>query len=292
MLKRRRCEIVQDSVRWVDSGVLYVVGTPIGNLHDWSPRAIQVLREADLILCEDTRVTGLLCHQFQIETPLLSFHEHNTQTRIPQIAARLASGEAIALVSDRGMPGLSDPGQELVDYLWKTGGKVSVIPGPTAALTAFVASGFPAPFTFWGFLPRAGKERRIALDDIRETAHTGIIYEAPHHFKKTLADLVATGNDARTVMLAREMTKQYEEFWRGPLSQLAEFDREWRGEIVLVIGPKDPKPVFVPEWNDLRARVLDLVAEGIPKKEAIRRIASEFSLSKRELYHFVVSQED
>ncbi len=283
--------MAQDSVRWVDPGVLYVVGTPIGNLHDWSPRAIQVLRESDLILCEDTRVTGLLCRRFQIETPLLSFHEHNTQSRIPQIAARLASGEAIALVSDRGMPSLSDPGEELVDHLWKTGGKVSVIPGPTAALTAFVASGFPAPFTFWGFLPRSGKERRAALAAVVESAHTGIIYEAPHHFKKTLSDLVVTGNDARMVMLGREMTKKYEEFWRGPLLQLAEFDREWRGEIVLVIGPSDPAPVFVPEWSDLRLRVLELVAQGVAQKEAIRRIASEFSLSKRELYRFVVSQE-
>ncbi len=281
----------QDSVRWVDPGVLYVVGTPIGNLHDWSPRAIRVLREVDLILCEDTRVTGLLCHQFQIDTPLLSFHEHNTQSRIPQISDRLASGEAVALVSDRGMPGLSDPGQELVDHLWETGRKVSVIPGPTAALTAFVASGFPAPFTFWGFLPRSGKERRAALIAVAESTHTGIIYEAPHHFKKTLADLVATDNGARTVMLGREMTKQYEEFWRGSLSQLAEVDREWRGEIVLVIGPKAPEPIFVPEWGDLRLRVLELVAQGMPQKEAIRRIASEFSLSKRELYHFVVSHE-
>lgn len=281
----------EDTTRWVEPGVLYLVGTPIGNLADWSPRAQSVLQEVDLILCEDTRVTGLLCHQHQIDTPLLSFHAHNTKSRIPQILERLQSGQALALVSDRGMPALSDPGQELVDMLWQEhAGKVSVIPGPSAAVSAFVISGFPAPFTFWGFLPRAGSLRRQVLADLATSVHTSIIYEAPHHLKVTLKDLSALGEPDRPVMLGREITKRHEEFWRGTLAQLQSWEREWRGEIVLVIGPKPPVVDSRPNWEQLQQQVADLVADGMHQKEAIRRIASEMSLPKRDLYQFIVNR--
>ncbi len=275
--------------RWVEPGVLYVVGTPIGNLSDWSPRAEAVLREADLILCEDTRVTGLLCHQYHIKTPRLSFHAHNTRMRLPQVLKRLEEGAAVALVSDRGMPTLSDPGQELIDAIWQESGKVTVIPGPSAAITAYAASGFEAPFTFWGFVPRSGAARSVRLGEIIESPYAGILYEAPHHMQRTLEDLKMGGD--RPIFLAREMTKRYEEFIRTTLFQITETPREWRGEIVLVIDkpPKksDPEPL---NWEDLDRQVRELVAHGMHQKEAIRRIASESSVSKRELYQYVVSK--
>jgi 16S rRNA (cytidine1402-2'-O)-methyltransferase len=280
-------------LRWVEPGVLYVVGTPIGNLSDWSPRAQTVLQEVDLILCEDTRVTGLLCHHYDIKTPMLSFHAHNTQMRLPQILRRLDDKDAVALVSDRGMPTLSDPGQELVDAVWQRNGKVTVIPGPSAAITAYAASGFEAPFTFWGFVPRTGAARSARIQEIVQSPYTAILYEAPHHMQKTLNDLKAHTLHDVPVFVAREMTKRHEEFIRTMLSQITDEDREWRGEIVLVLG-KTPEPLDgkVVDWEDLDHRVKELVTQGLHQKEAIRQIASKFSVSKRELYQFVVTKKD
>ncbi len=277
--------------RWVEPGVLYVVGTPIGNLSDWSPRAQAVLQEADLILCEDTRVTGLLCHQYDIKTPMLSFHAHNTQMRLPQILRRLDEGDAVALVSDRGMPTLSDPGQELIDAVWQQDGKVTVVPGPSAAVTAYAASGFEAPFTFWGFVPRTGAARKERIREIIESPYTAILYEAPHHMQKTLDDLNAMALYDVPVFVAREMTKHHEEFMRTMLSKLTDEEREWRGEIVLVLGKtREPFDVKAVDWEALDHHVKELVAQGLHQKEAIRQIASKFSVSKRELYQFVVTK--
>lgn len=279
--------------QWVEPGVLYVVGTPIGNLSDWSPRAEAVLRESDGILCEDTRVTGLLCHHYQIETPMLSFHAHNTHMRIPQVLRRLREGAALALVSDRGMPTLSDPGQELVDAIWQEDGKVTVIPGPSAAITAYAGSGFDAPFTFWGFIPRTGTARTERLREIIESPYTGILYEAPHHMQRTLEDLMARAKSDRPVFVAREMTKRYEEFMRTSLAKITETHREWRGEIVLVIGKAAEKATAEPaSWEDLNRQVKELVEQGMHQKEAIRRIASGSLVSKRELYQYVVTHQD
>lgn len=279
--------------RWVEPGVLYVVGTPIGNLSDWSPRAHAVLQEADLIICEDTRVTGLLCHQYDIKTPMLSFHAHNTQMRLPEVLRRLEDGEAVAIVSDRGMPTVSDPGQELVDAVWRQNGKVTVIPGPSAAITAYAASGFEAPFIFWGFVPRTGAARSERVQEIVESPYTGILYEAPHHMQRTLHDLKAHALHDRPVFVAREMTKRHEEFIRMMLSEVIEVEREWRGEIVLVLGKaREPLAVKAIDWGALDHQVKELVAQGLHQKEAIRQIASKFSVKKRELYQFVVTKED
>lgn len=278
---------IPDAEQTLRPGTLYLVGTPIGNLDDWSFRAKSVLASVDLVLAEDTRVTGLLCHNAGISVHLWSFHAHNTERRIPEVLEKLKAGLALALVTDRGMPAISDPGQELVDAIWNEGLLLSVIPGPSAAVTAFAASGFPAPYAFWGFLPRAGRERRNALAAVANWSHVAILYESPHHMNKTLQDLVQQVGD-RQVFVAREMTKLYEEFWRGSLDTLAQNDREWRGECVLVLGPAQKNPGSTPvDWDQLVSRVGQMVLEGTHPTEAIRQIARDHSVSRRELYQRV-----
>lgn len=262
---------------------LYLVATPIGNLADWSSRARAVLSAVDTVLAEDTRVTGLLCHNAGIQVRLESFHAHNQSRRIPDLVARLRNGEAMALVSDRGTPAVSDPGQELVDAVWTAGLGISVIPGASAVVTAYAASGFPPPFAFWGFLPRRGPDRRRVLESLAAWPHASVIYEAPHHMERTLADLASALPD-RGVLLAREMTKVHEEFWRGPLALLASSTRIWRGECVLVVGPeKNPGNVSV-DWDQLVSRVEELISQGIHPTEAIRQVARGAHVPRRDLY--------
>ncbi len=271
----------------VDPGTLYLVGTPIGNLGDWSSRAQEVLGQVDAVLAEDTRVTGLLCHNAGLSVRLISFHAHNTRQRMGDVVARLRSGESLALVTDRGMPAISDPGQELVDTLWQEGLKVSVVPGPSAATTAFAASGFPAPFAFWGFLPRSGADRRRALHDLSAWPHAAVVYESPHHMTATLEDLSEELGE-RDVLLAREMTKKFEEYWRGPLRALAAEGRSWKGECVLVLGPAKKMPGSGEvDWNQLVSRVDELVSQGQHPNEAMRQTAREYGVSRRELYQRV-----
>ncbi|NMP23375.1 16S rRNA (cytidine(1402)-2'-O)-methyltransferase [Sulfobacillus harzensis] len=267
---------------------LYVVGTPIGNLQDWSPRAQKVLQECDVVLAEDTRVTGLLLHHAGIKKPMVSFHAHNTQERIPDLIRRLQAGDRVALVTDRGMPAISDPGQELVDAVWEARLQVSVIPGPSAGITAFAASGFPAPYAFWGFLPRSGPDRRAVLEEIAQWPHASVLYEAPHHMAETLEDLTKTLGSDRTALVGREMTKKFEEFWRGPLAELRDQDRAWRGECVLVVGPLKKMPGSGEvEWPQLISRVRQLVSDGLHPNEAIRQVARQYGVLRRELYQRV-----
>lgn len=247
-----------------------------------------MLRSVDIILAEDTRVTGLLCHQHAIDTPLESFHEHNMRKRIPRILERLKQGRSFALVTDRGMPAVSDPGQELVDQVWQEGLSVSVVPGPSAVVTAYAASGFPHPFVFWGFLPRITKARRETLFALKESPYTGVLYVAPHHLRETLFELTRYLEPTRMVLLARELTKRYEELWRGPLQELVAVERDWRGEIVLVLGPAtSDEPPRSLDWDELVKQVREREAEGERQKEAIRVIASKYGVAKRELYQRV-----
>lgn len=273
--------------QWVSGGSLYLVGTPIGNLSDWSERAREVLAAVDVVLAEDTRVTGLLLHQFGIEARLLSFHAHNTRERIPGVLDRLAAGQAVALVSDRGMPAVADPGRELVDAAHDRGYPVSVVPGPSAALAAFALSGFPHPYVFWGFLPRDGKARRRWLSEMQTSPFTGILYEAPHHIEATLAELASLWPTDRTVLVARELTKRHEEIWRGPLSELIATPRVWRGELTLVVSPPAEAPPAAADWDDLVRQVVVRVEQGEREKTAVRLVAEAFSVNKRELYHRV-----
>ena len=200
----------------VDSGTLYLVGTPIGNLEDITFRALRVLKEADIIAAEDTRHTGKLLHHFQITTPQLSYHDHNTQQRIPQLIKRLENGEAIALVTDAGMPGISDPGYELVCACVEANITVVPVPGPSAVVAAVAAAGLPcARFTFEGFLPAKGKTRKERIEALKTEPRTAVFYESPHRILKALTELETAIGTERKIVLARELTKLYEEFWRG-----------------------------------------------------------------------------
>ncbi|MEL7409194.1 MAG: 16S rRNA (cytidine(1402)-2'-O)-methyltransferase, partial [Cyanobacteria bacterium J06558_2] len=198
------------------SGVLYLVGTPIGNLEDITLRAIRILKEADLIAAEDTRRTGKLLQHLQINTPQISYHEHNHQSRVAELITRLKGGEDIALVTDAGMPSISDPGVELVIEAIANQITVIPLPGGTAAISALAASGLPtARFVFEGFLPYKDSDRQARLELLRSETRTIIFYEAPHRLVKTLEDLAMELGKERQVTLARELTKIHEEFWRG-----------------------------------------------------------------------------
>ncbi len=276
--------------QWVEPGHVYLVGTPIGNLADFSSRAVAVLQQVDRILCEDTRETEMLCRQFGIRRPLVSFHAHNAAQRLPQVGQWIADGESLAMVSDRGMPAVSDPGQELVGWLYQSGVPFSIIPGVSAQVTAFAASGYPHPYAFWGFLPPSGKARRERWEAIAQWPFTGVIYEAPHHMEKLLAELCRLVGDERELMVGRELTKKFEEYWRGTARLLHEQKRVWRGEIVLVLAPPAPSSAPVP-WEALLAEVDRRVSAGATKKEAIQQIASEFHVSRRTLYNMAQKQQ-
>jgi 16S rRNA (cytidine1402-2'-O)-methyltransferase len=224
-------------------GTLYVVGTPIGNLEDITLRAIRVLREADVIAAEDTRVTRTLLNAHEISTPLVSFHEFSGPSRVRQLVDRLSTSD-VALVSDAGMPGLSDPGFPLIRAALEAGVQVVPIPGPSAILAGLVASGLPMhAFTFHGFLPRKSGERRRLLGTMVEATHSHVVFESPHRLVAALKDVVTVLGPERPVAVCRELTKKFEEVVRGPASAAVErFERQApRGEITIVIGPGTQK---------------------------------------------------
>ena len=248
-------------------GTLYLVSTPIGNLGDFAPRAVEVLRAVDAILAEDTRHTRGLCERFDIRTPLLAYHDHNEAQAAPSLVARLVGGASMALVSDAGTPLLSDPGARLVRLAVEAGVTVSPVPGPSALLAALAGAGLPADrFTFFGFLPRKGGDRTRALGELVRLPHTAVVYEAPARVAETLAELAAAGAGDRATVVARELTKQYEEFRRGTVAELAAYYAEEppRGEIVIVLAGA---PEGAPEEGALAARAAALRAEGKGARE-------------------------
>jgi 16S rRNA (cytidine1402-2'-O)-methyltransferase len=269
---------------------LYLVATPIGNLEDITLRALRVLRSADRIACEDTRQTQKLLNHFSITTPTTSLHEHNEAARTPELLAALQAGERIAVVSDAGMPGISDPGMHLAAAALKAGIAVYPVPGANAALTALVASGAPAErFLFFGFLPSKAGERRTALERLRkQTADrlTVIFYEAPHRIVETLGDLAAVWGEEAQVVLARELTKVHEEFLRGTVAEvraaLAERDRV-RGEMVLLLDAVPEAKAAVAESVSERVAALAR-EEGLDERDALKRIARERGISKSDAY--------
>ena len=272
----------------VEPGHVYFVATPIGNLGDFSPRGRDVLQQVDRILCEDTRQTDILCRSFDIHRPLVSFHAHNAYRRLQQISEWLEQGESLALVSDRGMPAVSDPGQELVGWLYEHKRSFSVIPGPSAQVTAFAGSGFPHPYVFWGFLPPPGKARHARIEEIGECSYTQILYEAPHHMDRTLKELAAVVGQDRPLVLGRELTKHFEEYWKGTIGILVAQNRDWKGEAVLVLGPPvSSEDRSEPDWNVLIDAVAELETQGHTTKEAIQLIASKHHISRRKLYNRV-----
>ena len=266
-------------------GVVYLVSTPLGNLEDITLRALRTLREADLIACEDTRHTGRLLEHFKIDKPLLSCHEHNEPARARDIAARAAGGASIALVSDAGTPGISDPGFRVVRAALEAGVEVVPIPGPSAVVAALSASGLPTDsFLFKGFLPPRKAPRRVALRALAASRSTLVLYEAPHRILATLADLRdVMGN--RRVAIAREMTKLHEEFLRGTAGSLLEElagRTAVKGELVVLVAPDESGAP--PAEETLPARVNQLEQDGAARMDAIKQAARERGISKREAY--------
>lgn len=274
-------------------GRLTLVGTPIGNLGDLSPRALDALHECDFIAAEDTRVTLKLLNHFGVSKPMVSYFEHNKRERGEAICARLCAGENGVLVTDAGMPAISDPGQDLVALCAERGIAVGVVPGPTAMATALAVAGLPTGrFTFEGFLSVDKRSRREHLDSLRDEPRTMVFYEAPHKLAATLRDLLAALGD-RPAALVRELTKVHEEVIRTTLSAAAErFAAETpRGEFVLVIGgaPKTDAPA--PDPDAALAAARGYVAEGMSTSEAARRAAAESGMKKSEIYRRLVAGE-
>jgi 16S rRNA (cytidine1402-2'-O)-methyltransferase len=273
-------------------GILYLVGTPIGNLEDMTMRAIATLQKVDLIAAEDTRHTGRLLQHFQITTPQISYHDHNSQTRTPELITKLQAGQAIALVSDAGMPAISDPGYELVQACVQAQIQVIPIPGVTAAIAAICASGLESQrFVFEGFLPIDNQARQTRLNALQLETRTAILYEAPHRLLRTLKDLVTALEPSRQIAIARELTKLHEEFWRGSLEDaIACFsDRAPKGEFTLVLaGASEPT---TPIWTDekLLSELQSLVAEGVSRSDASRQLAELTNLPRRQIYQLALT---
>jgi 16S rRNA (cytidine1402-2'-O)-methyltransferase len=274
-------------------GQLYIVGTPIGNLEDITFRAIKILQTVDLIAAEDTRHTGRLLQHFQITTPQTSYHEHNRNSRTPELIQQLTEGKNIALVSDAGMPGISDPGYELVKACVEEGIKVVPIPGASAFVTALSASGLPTDrFVFEGFLPAKAKQRREHLDLLTEESRTLIFYESPHRLRDTLQDLASAFGNSRRIVLARELTKVYEEFWRGSIEEAIDLysSRQPQGEYsILVTGAEFIKPQFTEA--EIKTQLQNLINQGISRSQASREIAKITSLPRRQIYELALNIE-
>ena len=269
------------------SGTLYLVATPIGNLGDFSPRAVETLETADFIAAEDTRVSVKLLNHFQIKKPLVSYHQHNHVTAGRAILERLLAGESCALVTDAGTPAISDPGEDLVRLCAENGVEVLSIPGCCAAVNALAVSGLPTGrFTFEGFLSVNKKARREHLTSLLEEERTMIFHEAPHKLLNTLQDLSAVFGPDRPVALCRELTKLHEETIRTTLGQALERYRETapKGEFVLVVAGRPPRQEAAVTAEEAVERVLALRDQGMRLKDAARQVAADTGLSKNELY--------
>ncbi len=269
---------------------LYLVGTPIGNLEDISLRALRILKEVDLIACEDTRQTSKLLNHYGIETRTISYHEHNELTRSAELIMHLEQGQSIAVVTDAGMPGVSDPGYRLAALAIRHKIPVVPIPGASAFLSALVASGLPTDsFVFHGFLPSKLGQRRKLLEQIQHSPRTQIFYEAPHRLVATLEDIAEVLGPHRHVVVAREVTKIYEEFVRATAAEvLDDFKKrdEVRGEITLLIAKgEEQHGLPAVTQKNARTRVRELMKSGeIDEKEAMKRVAKEMGISKSDVY--------
>jgi 16S rRNA (cytidine1402-2'-O)-methyltransferase len=276
-------------------GTLYLVATPIGNLEDITQRALRILSEADMIAAEDTRRSLALLSHFAIRKPLISYHEHSGPAKTEGIISRLKSGQNIALVSDAGMPLLSDPGVALVREARRQGINVTACPGASAGITALALSGLSAKaHMFAGFLDTRGKRRRAELERLSGLRCPIIIYEAPHRIRETLIDCIKAFGD-REAALLRELTKLHEEFIGGRLSDIYERFRETdpRGELVLIISGKseDAGDEDPPDEEDIRVAVQSFIGEGLTEGEAIKKAAKALGIPKREVYRLVKIEE-
>lgn len=280
-----------------NKGILYLVPTPIGNLEDMSFRAVRMMKEADIIAAEDTRNTKKLCNHFEIDTPIVSYHEHNRMVSGAKLIEKLKEGAKIALVSDAGMPTISDPGYELV--VEATNEKIAVVPlpGANAALTSLIASGIQTqPFYFYGFLSRQKKDRKKELELLKNQQATMIFYESPHRLKETLQQIEEVlGN--RQMAICRELTKKFEEFIRGTTSELVEWSTqgEVRGEFCIIIEGNKEETVEEESWWESLSIPQHvehyITVKGQTSKEAIKEVAKDRSLQKREVYQAYHIQE-
>lgn len=278
-------------------GTLYLVATPIGNLEDITQRALRVLGEVDLIACEDTRHTRVLLNHYGIKTKTISYHEHNERERAAELGQLLQNGSSVAVVSDAGTPGISDPGFRLVNDAIARGVPVVPVPGPTALVSALIASGLPTDeFFFGGFLPARAPQRRARFMEVRSLSSTLIFYEAPHRIARTLIDAREILGE-REAAVARELTKLHEQIVRGRLSELAErfaSDGLARGEMVLVID----RAVIGTEIDangpstNIAARMTELEGEGLDNRAALKRIARELGISRSEAYRRLVAERE
>ncbi len=270
---------------------LVLVGTPIGNLGDLSPRAVEALRTADTIACEDTRRTRALLSHLGLPAGrrLLAVHDHNESVQVAGVLALLDKGETVVVVTDAGMPGISDPGERLVAAAASAGHAVEVVPGPSAMVAALVVSGLPAGrFAFEGFLPRKGSGRAQRLKEIACEQRTTVLFEAPHRVRQTVADLAAAAGGVRRVALARELTKLHEEIWRGTLAGAVDHlaAKEPRGEFVVVLdGAPPPAPATE---GDVEVALRARLEAGAAKKSAIAEVAAELGVPKRVVYEIAL----
>ncbi len=277
----------------VEGGALVLVATPIGNLGDLSPRAVEVLSTADVIYCEDTRHSRkLLTHAGITGGRLRSLHQHNEDDRIDEVIGSVAGGRTVAMVSDAGTPGISDPGCRVVAAAAKAGLKISVIPGPSAGLAALVTSGLPTDrFCFDGFLPRAGKERRHRLAALAAETRTTVLFEAPGRLAATLAELARELGDQRQVAVARELTKLHEQIWRGTAVGAATWaaSAPVRGEVVIVVAGAAEAPEVRVEDGQLREALEVRLARGERTRGAVDAVAEEFGVARRRVYDLALA---
>lgn len=297
--------VAQQAQAGPEPGRLVVCATPIGNLGDITLRVLEALRQSDLVAAEDTRRTRKLLTHYEISAHLTSYHQHNRRSKGTVLLDELRQGKTVALVSDAGLPGVSDPGEDIIAAALNEGIRVEVLPGPSAALTALVGSGLPTSrFAFEGFLPRAGAERRRRLSELAGERRTLIFYEAPHRLQETLRDLLEALGDRRAAA-ARELTKRFEEVRRAPLSELLRHyeEQEPRGEFTLVVEGGDPPataaesdaaalPGSAPDVSPrgLAERVQALESAGKGRKEALKQVAQETGLSRREVYRALLEK--
>lgn len=274
------------------TGTLYLVPTPIGNLQDMTYRAVQVLQDADLIASEDTRNTQKLLNHFAIMTPQKSLHEHNFKERVPELVAFLQAGKSIAQVSDAGMPSISDPGHELVLACIEAAIPVVALPGPTAGLTALIASGItPQPFLFYGFLPRKKKEQLAKLEELRSEAASLIFYESPYRVAATVEQIAKVYGPKRKIVLCRELTKLHEEYLRGTTGELSEYlaENTVKGECCLIVEGASAEEALADavaqaDQRPAKEQVEELILQGLSSKEAIKEVAKRQNVRKQDVY--------
>lgn len=279
-------------------GCLYLVATPIGNLEDMTYRAVRILNEVDLIGAEDTRNTRKLLSHYDIHTMLTSYHEHNKLSKGPELIEKMKAGQNVAIVSDAGLPGISDPGTHIAQLAIAEGITVTPIPGANAALSALICSGLDTvKFTFVGFLPKTSKKRKELLESLKTREETLIFYETPYHIKDMLKELSNVLGQSRNAATCRELTKKFEEFNRGSLGDLIEYynQNEPRGEFVVIVAGADPKEIEQMQQEKIEnispvEYVEKLMLQGLSKKDAMKKTAKDLNMSRRDVYQLLVDK--